>query len=115
MDRVNKFYELPEFRDLRGLPEKLVEKEQELDESLGDSYTFSKKIYTGNGSSIYLGKINSWYFLSGPNRDFEVFEDKKLILLHIKQRFDEAVRSAEQAGEIDSSWKGFWNREIESL
>ncbi|MED4285533.1 hypothetical protein P4679_26760 [Priestia megaterium] len=115
MDRVNKFYELPEFSDLQGLPEKIVEKEQELDESLGDTYTFSKKIYTGDGRNIYLGKINSWYFLAGPAKDFKVFEDKKLILLHIKQRFDEANSSAEQEGEIDLSWKGFWNREIESL
>jgi len=115
VNRIEKFYELPEFGGLAGLPEELVRKEEELNESIGEDFVISVTTYNVANKNIYLGKINSWYFLGGPNNSYDVFEDKKLILLYIKQKFDETNESKSEEEQVDSSWKGFWTREIESL
>jgi hypothetical protein len=116
LNRIEKFYQIPYFQSLKGLPEKLVEKEEDLGESLGDKFTFSKKEYTNeNGKKMILGKINNWYFLGGEDGEFKVFEDKKMILLFVKQEFDKANAERKEEEKLDPSWKVFWSREIETL
>lgn len=113
MNRVEQFYQLKQFQELQGLPEKLVEKEEELDESLGNDFRFSVKEY--NGREIILGRVNSWYFLGGNKSEFKVFEDKKMILMHLKKEFDKINQGKSEQALVDPSWKGFWAREVESI
>lgn len=111
MNRLEKFYQSQIFQELTGLPEKIIEKEEELGESLGDNLRMSKKEYE-NGKLIF-GKINGWYFLGNDKRNFKIFEDKRMFLLFIKQEFEKASQINKH--ELDPSWKGFWAREAETL
>ncbi|MGF7535714.1 hypothetical protein AAGG74_18835 [Bacillus mexicanus] len=111
MSRVEKFYQSKIFQEMSGLPEKIIEKEEELEESLGDNLILSKKEY--EDGKLILGKINEWYFLGNNKKKFKVFEDKRMFLLFIKQEFERATEHNTQG--IDPSWKGFWAREVESL
>lgn len=113
MNRVEQFYQLPHFQKLQGLPEKLVEKEEELDENLGNDFRFSVKEY--NGRDIILGRVNSWYFLGGKKSEFKIFEDKKMILIHFKKEYEKINQGKSDQEKIDPSWKGFWAREVESI
>lgn len=114
MNRIDKLYQVSQLNALKGLPEKIVEKEEELEENLGDSFIFSKKEYINElKKPIILGKINAWYFLSIKKNDFHIYEDKKEILLYINQKFKEASHNEKES--VDPSWKAFWAREIETL
>lgn len=104
--RIEQFYNEPHFQELKGLPEKIIQKEQEMNTTLGDNFTFSKKEYEADGEKAYLGKISDWYFIKIHARnEFQIFEDKKLITLYIQKEFQN----------LDKSWRGFWNREIEKM
>lgn len=115
MERVKTFYQIEEFKTLVGLPEKIVEKEIEVGESLGTSLNFSIKEYDISENKIILGRINSWYFLGGSNKDFQVFEDKISIILYIKKEFEKANELNAEKVKVDSSWKAYWTREIEII
>ncbi|MCK2000115.1 hypothetical protein MZM54_01785 [[Brevibacterium] frigoritolerans] len=115
MERVKTFYQIEEFKTLEGLPEKIVEKEIEVGESLGTRLNFSKKEYDISENKIILGRINNWYFLGGTNKDFQVFEDKISINLYIKKEFDKANELNAEKDKLDSSWKAYWTREIEII
>ncbi len=109
MRRIERLNQVEYFKELAGLAEEIVKKEEELGESLGDKLTFSKKEY--NNGSIILGRVNKWYYLGNIKTGFDVFEDKKSILLFLKQEFDKANSN----NVLDPSWKAFWAREVESL
>lgn len=115
LERVKTFYQIEEFKTLVGLPEKIVEKEIEVGESLGTRLNFSKKEYDISENKIILGRINSWYFLGGSNKDFQVFEDKISIILYIKKEFEKANELNAGKEKVDSSWKAYWTREIEII
>lgn len=115
MNRIEQFYNIQYFKELKGLPEKIVEKEIELEESLGNDLVFSKTKYKRNEKEWTLGKINEWYFLGSNDTGYKVFEDKKLIQLHLKQKFKKANSNKVNNDKLDPSWLGFWTREIETI
>lgn len=116
-NRVEAMNDVVYFRELEGLAEAVVKKENELGEDLGDQLKFSKLLYSINSEeNLVLGKINTWYFLGNVRKKkYEVFEDKVSALMFIQKEFDKANKELEEGQSLDPTWKGYWAREIERL
>ena len=115
--RVDMMNDVVYFRELEGLAEAVVQKENELGEDLGDQLRFSKLLYSINSDeNLVLGKINTWYFMGNiRKKKYEVFEDKTSALMFIQKEFDKANKEIKDGQPLDPSWKGYWAREIERL
>lgn len=109
-EKVQPFYQFPFFQKLQGLPEAIVEKEEQIGQKLsGANIELVGKEFQFMDKSIWMGKVGDWYFLGFPIADgsfrYEVFESKLMIELFFMSR----------AKSLPSTLKGFWMREVEKI